>query len=325
MDAEPRAHGDAPPRVPRVMMQPMRRPALVLALAALRLGAQEVTVPPLMEFSGRAALVVVAHCERPDRGYLFRVLSTLKGDAGGRQLLLKIREANLAHAPDEPDAEIVPGRDYLLYLRPPAAAERRRYEGETAPVFFLFEKTRGAVALEGVEGAALRGAAEKLAALAREPLESREASVRARFLALAGKLPRLELAEGFELIELARVIDRFAMGTPEMAQPLLALSGSAPPPLAAALLRVLTQIAGDFGLGEFDRDRLFDLALRHSLAPEPFLRRQAVATLRVLPGAGPAERLERMGREDADEAIRLAAQSALIDRKQGKIRPPAAR
>ena len=179
------------------------------------------------------------------------------------------------------------------------------------------------MALRGPEGAALRDAAASLAALAAAPAAQREPAIRARFLALAGKLPDLALAEGFELIELARVIDRFGMGTPEMTAPLLALSARPPAPLGVAVLRVLTQIAADHGLGEFELEQLLDLALRDSLAPEAALRRQSIAALRALPGSRPEQRLERMGREDPDEANRLAAQAAVIDRRNGKVRYPA--
>ena len=118
------------------------------------------------------------------------------------------------------------------------------------PVFALFSATRGAIALRGAEGAALAVTAKSLAALNQIPVEAREPAIRERFLVLARGVNQLLLAQGFELIELARVIDRFAMGTPEMAGPLMALSGRAPPPLAAAILRVLTQIA-DAGNGTY--------------------------------------------------------------------------
>ncbi len=285
--------------------------ALILALPV---PAQEVAVPPLMEFLGRAPVAVRARCDGPDAEFRFSLLETLKGEVGAKAFQIRVREANLSHNPDAADVDIEPGVEYLLFLKP-----LRKAGGDGLPVFVLFSATRGAIALRGAEGAALALTAKSLAVLNQVPVETREAAIRERFLALAVDVSRLTLPQGFELIELARVIDRFAMGTAEMARPLLALSGHAPPPLAGAILRVLTQIAGDSCLGANDLGLLTELALRDSLAPELPLRTQAVATMRLLPDARASARLEIMGSDDPDQAIRLAAQSALLDRSQRRV------
>ena len=290
-------------------------PAALFALTlSLPLLAQEVAVPPLMEFLGRAPIAVRARCDGPDAEFRFSLLETLKGEPGARAFQLKVHEANLSHNPDDADVEIEPGVEYLLFLKP-----LRKAGADGLPVFALFSTTRGAIALHGPEGTALALTAKALAALNQTPVEAREPAICERFLALARGVSQLTLAQGFELIELARVIDRFAMGTAVMAGPLLALSGHAPPPLAAAILRVLTQIAGDLRLGAHDLGLLTELALRDSLAPEIPLRTQAVATLRLLPDPRAGARLEIMGSDDPDQAIRLAAQSAILDRSQGRV------
>lgn len=307
---------------PAVIITLMRRLAALLLGIPVATVAQEAPAPPLLEYVGRAALVVEAHCELQEHDFLFGVRTVLKGEMAGPQLRLKVREANLSRLPEAEAAELRPGTDYLLFLKPFAVAGRppRPPAPGQPPEYMLFDGTRGAVALQGPEGKALAILARRLAALAAVPVATREAAIRERFLALAGRVGSLSLDEGFELTELARAIDKYSMGTAEMSGPLLAVSAHPPAPLAAAILRVLTQIFTDGALPPTEAGLLAELALRHSLAAEPALRRQAVAALRLIDDPRAEARLEILGREDADQHVRLAAQTALLDRREGRIR-----